>query len=243
MPPKKVNFSQLPPAEPLNGSEVVPAWQVSPNYSGGRTVKLPLGQNLVASGRITYPRPQVDLLLPPAALFRITLIDFLFSVDNDELAFVVSQDEGATWINDAVNFDSYAIVGLGIQGIPATGVGPIEGGPDNVYLDSAMGLAINPSSASHIRSFASMDIVPGSPGSLTQVMIRTNAGNDVSPLNMEATFGAMALNPNATIVPTLAPANALRIAPYGSGDLVVPSGHVIISGSWILEAWVVSQGG
>jgi len=216
-------ISAMSAASALTGAELVPVVQGGANK---KATVAQFGMLLIDNGTISAPVEFLDISLP-SGYFEFTLVftAFQFSA-NDSLALAVSQDGGSSFINDATNFDSYYCTRISQQD---TALSARAGGDSLAYLVSRS----QGSSTSALAS-VSASINPGSATCYTS--LRSFGQMYQSTLsNGGLVLDSGVINPDATVSPTLARANLVRILPYGNGDCDPPtSGETIIAGSWSL---------
>jgi hypothetical protein len=147
--------------------------------------------------------------------------------DTDVVAAVLSFDGGETFATDLDNFDTYrqnAIVFLE-DGSPGT----------SHFADSAMQLSYS----ARYDVGVWLDILPGSAARSPRVIVR-NAVGWLDSAGAILSLAAWDLNPDATVPPTMARANYIRIGPYAWGDLAAPATGATITGGtyalWGLKA-------
>lgn len=175
------------------------------------------GLALIDSGTISSPAawigfPEAGILLPVGyQQFILFYQGIVFSASNF-LAAAFSLDDGATFVCDALNFDSYSTNSAG-----------------SASLDSLMGDVNEGSAGAYCGSWL---IDPGSSSIFASISGDINA-NEVAG-NKYIILRSM-INPAATIPATAARATTLRIVPDGNGDCDPPtSGINVIAGSWSL---------
>jgi hypothetical protein len=185
----------------------------------------------LVGGTISSPVAYIDLTLPAGfSRFRLALVGFNFSVDAF-VAFVLSQDSGVTFINDPVQYDSYRHTYIAVSENTPNVVGGLTFVDANIDIgaqkvESTNGFGIN----------IVAEIFPGSSSQLASFLGNTFEFNLVAKFAF--TYGAAAVNPTATIPPTLGRTNLIRILPYGVGDSNPPtSGVNIVAGSYLLEGF------
>jgi hypothetical protein len=188
-----------------------------------------LGSVLIASGSISAPTAFVDIDLPSSYnRFLISLADFDLSSDAafGYLAAGFSADGGSTFYCDTDNFDTYGYTGYSVNGGSLVGSGDIA-------QDSLMNLSLGLSGPQDIDLL----IYPGSASrTLRMVMERSVDGYAVNgSFGLQRTLNF--LNPEATLPPTYARMNLIRLSPYGNGDTPPTSSERIISGSWFLYGY------
>jgi hypothetical protein len=183
----------------------------------------------ISSGTISSPVAYFDVALPSGySLFSIKIQDLQFSA-SDFIAAAFSFDNGATFLNDVVNFDSYSAglyFGDDTQDGNLVGGGSIGdatlfnfGDPvgSNDAIPPMVDIAIKPGSASSLAGLYGFLSVPRTSSTRRAVMLENY------------------VNPDATVTPTPARATTIRWLPYGNGDVAPPTGgHTVTSGSWTL---------
>lgn len=194
---------------------------VNMSYDRAAPVLLPIGP--IASGSIISPVEFFDITLPDTySVFDLVLSGFHFD-SLQSLSLAMSFDGGTTFLNDAVNFDSYQSNGYYAQ----AGMGGSNSNPDSLCDING-----SQSTTDLFSGFARVTIVPGSPIDFAYCISLGFSVNTADALLAQYNF---IVNPLATVTPTPARTNLVRLLPYGNGDCDPPtSGAVITSGSWTL---------
>jgi hypothetical protein len=181
----------------------------------------------IAGGTISEPTAFVDLPLSEDYVsFHLQMLgiewDGVADADTDVAAAVLSFDGGETFLSDLDNFDTYR---------QNTVLSLEDGSPGAIHFpDSAMQL----SATARYDTSVWCDILPGSAARSPRVVVRTAAAW-LDAAGAILSFAAWDLNPGATVAPTLARANYVRIGPYASGDLAAPAtGATMISGTYAI---------
>lgn len=205
-------ISQMATAVTLTGAELVPIVQSGANVQTSVDTLLQgdgTGQILLTHGSITSPTSYVDFTLPTGYdSFRMEWTGVVLSVLNS-LCFAVSQDGGATWINDYTNLDSYNVQYFSANPAPV----------NNAVFSDGLGYMTDWATAGNFSS-AVVNIHPGAAG--YDIAIWGQGGQVVSnaPIIL---FYSNCLKATATIPPTLVRINAIRCLAYGSGNATTPT--------------------
>lgn len=187
---------------------------------------------LVGSGVITLLNGTIsdavalyDFDLPEVyRSFRLEWRNYAFSVA-DALAFALSFDDGVTFLGDAVNSDSYRHVGF-VTGVDAAPV------VSSVYDDSLISFGNTQGPLSAISGRTILEFEPGSSANLSAGF--EFSGNSADVNSLQFSQATIAVNQSATVPPTNARANKIRCLPYGLGDALSSSGHLITAGEFTL---------
>jgi hypothetical protein len=187
----------------------------------GGSVNANLMSVTLASGSITSDIAYLDLVLPTGyALFELELIDFGISA-SDNLAAAFSADDGVSFWCDTIHQDTYL----------------------STYWDTvnaqnqtvAESLALFTGSTA-TKSDASIKLWPGD--STSSYRARNSLISPESGGVVAYELVGSSLNSAATVAPTYARVNLIRILPVGHGDCNPPtSGTKITSGSYILKGF------
>lgn len=167
--------------------------------------------------------PVFDLDLPGGfCIFRLALVGMsIVSPTSDWPAFALSYDGGHTWLNDQTHADSYVSLGtsndkLGYvtnQNISSSGFADLDltinpGTTSKVARVTAVGFTLNPSAV----------------------------GTGISPSGSSP--GNASVNPQATVAPPATRATTMRLLPFGNGDALSASGHLLSAAAYVL--WGIS---
>jgi len=190
------------------------------------------GPNFLSSGTIVGPTSYVSFDLPANySKFVLSLWDIMF-IDADSLAMAFSYDDGATWLNDNNNSDSYTGVANLTQNLDA----------ENLSIDlinSVLLGSLTTDPAMQIPFVGEFNIYPGS--SLFYSYIQGTCGSAVkeNPPNVPYSWQVQMLyntvNPYSTVSPG-PPKRATNVAfwPEGNADMPPTSTNRLVSGSWTL---------
>jgi hypothetical protein len=183
------------------------------------------GQIVLSTGTFSSPTEFVDIVLPAGyKQFKLNMRGVQYDA-RDTMGIAVSVDGGATFICDTGNGDSYFEQGGVSEGSTFNNIHNT-----NALMDinqGVQGIGDNP------PLDMIFDIFPGSATETFRLMYMTLCHHNINGIYSE--FGAQGLNPAATVAPTPARVNALRILPFGNGDCQPPtSGEHITAGSWSL---------
>jgi hypothetical protein len=179
---------------------------------------------------IKSPVAYIDVELPNCfSAFKLLVSGFVLSAE-DGLACVFSPDNGATWWCDPANKDTYIVCEATIYS--ADGV--------STYFPAARtpwSQAVFNSLTFQNGMMSEIMLFPGSAETplITQASATAADATQPSLLLPGPDLSSCVLNVAATVPPTLARANLMRLLPSGNGDCNPPtSGETIIAGSWVL---------
>lgn len=187
------------------------------------------GQIVIATGTISSPVAYFDVALPAGyKQFRLNIRGIRYDVDGDTMEIAVSSDGGTTFVCDTDNGDSYYEEGVfeafgSLNHVHTT----------NPLMDINQGRQTPGHNPPHVLL---LDIFPGSSSETFHLLYSTIAASGVTGGNhVYFEVGSQGLNPTATVPPTPARMNMMRILPFGNGDCQPPtSGDNISAGSWAL---------
>lgn len=161
--------------------------------------------------------------------FRLRLKNLTISDGGDILDIIFSQDDGATWLYSAGDYDTYMGPNI-IVYLKNTFVG------DNSNLTVLSEIAgfvsltnsISPTQL-HMKATLDLDIDPGSASSYASVGLNIRNGmSDSGPTYLGAlTLGFWTFNPGALVPAPLARVNKLRLMPDGNEDNPPTSGETM----------------
>lgn len=176
---------------------------------------------LISRAAISVPVEYVDIALPSGYdVFQLVLSGAQYS-DNDNLAAALSANGGTTFLNDVSNADSYAIMGAACDPDALLNHGAATDGVISLTFNSVKPATIYPMSGT-------IWIWPGSaseyPTIATDINYLLNTGSKMRNDRSFATFNSL-----ATVPPTSARQNMIRIFPYGSGHANPPTGGETIN--------------
>lgn len=187
------------------------------------------GMRFISSVSISSPVEYVDVALPAGySSFQLFVTGIAFDDSSEQLAAVFSADAGATFFCDTTNFDTYAII---VDAMATSSEGSIS--PDiSLTMDSIIYLTSNSITAEGL-GLLSIDIYPGSASASFSLLSRARWTESATNAVME--INGSELNPEATVPPTFARADLIRILPLGNGDVDPPtSGLEMTSGTFVL---------
>lgn len=188
----------------------------------------PDGVSVVSSGVISGPVSYLDVPLPSGySFFNFNFSNFS-ATSSDVLAGAVSVNGGSTFFCDHVNGDTYTLTGRGlVQTFGQSGPSDTAfGGKDSLFYISNKAPA-----SGDILATGTLSLWPGLSTSLA-IMKSDNFsgyGGNFARFDYLST-----LNPSATVTPTPARVNLLRVLPYGNGDIPPTSTNKLLSGTWSL---------
>jgi len=183
------------------------------------------GLELIESGTISSPVEYLDLDLPSGYSCYRLIFSGIELAPRNELVAAVSVDGGATFISDQSNFDTYRSQSFGISGPTIT---------DNETTDALLYLLFSSQDdvadrAANLEAF----IEPGKAGKSFTITSRGSVESlsQAGVLNETCAF----YNIGAVVPVVAARINAIRISPYGNGDINPPtSNYTITAGSYFL---------
>lgn len=186
-----------------------------------------VGSIKLAGGSISSPVSHIDIALPSGYetfIFELRAFKTSLAGFNGIIAFALSADDGATFLNDTVNFVSYISSGSYTNPQIASGIFSAGTVANNSGTDS-LGY-IDEQAAAEFRS-STWHLYPGDadkPAALygqAQSVLRTDANN------LSANWTAASVIFNADPVTY----NLIRIKPYDDG-FAAPGTGTILSGSY-----------
>lgn len=208
------------------------------NGESGLSVRTKLNKLAVpvASAAITSPVSYVDITLPTGYdRFELAFVGLKLSAD-DYVCAALSSNAGSSFIADAINFDTWAILQSLIYGDGANLVSdPSVTTTFNDSLIYVTGAQSKASAAFGICGTAIID--PGSAARYAEVIsdsVFRDAYVDTNPI-IDRAWVASTIFTNATSPPSFGSANLMRLQPYGNGDCNPPtSNHTFTAGSYFL---------
>jgi hypothetical protein len=177
-----------------------------------------VGSVKLAGGMISSDVPYADIALPSGyGMFKLLVTRFFTVKDNsgntppssgDNIAAQFSFDGGTAFLGDLDNFDSYQ---LATTFPPA---GPFPATPNYYVLsDAAMGVGVSGGQVNKlVSSMCEMTISPGDSEDFAQLYFwATSWYGNITPQYSNVNVGWAGINPGATIAPTPARANFIRV--------------------------------
>jgi hypothetical protein len=182
---------------------------------GGNPIASSSGLIFLASGTTTTNQTLLDLTLPADyAWFHLEMNKVRSTDSTTAVLMAFSTDDGATWLNDTANGDTYITYASALQvRTEISHVDPLTFSYPDALAYIGGWITIGPESGT---VFSVMDIHPGDANSLAHFMERASTSwPSHNPFDGATSTGGAALNPAATVAPTPRRINKLRIATYG----------------------------